>query len=164
VALGESPGVIDARHLEDALGDVPDREPSASRRGLELDYDGASVPLDLERQRVWRQTAALPRAAASLDLYDVELGDVYRRPYRGPDLLALEPSQTDEAVVVAHDDRDREPHPPARVCHPLNHVDIKNLVDHVWEKDVHDLGLPQGQSCLQGLAHGGYLAFDHEPA
>jgi len=144
VAVGIAPGVGDTGEPEDRLCDIPDGQPDAPRCRPERHDDRSRTALDLERQRVGPAAPALPAAASAEDLDDLELGAVDRATDGRTDLASLRATEADEPVAVADHDRDRELEPATGIGHPLDHIDVQDLVVEPGEELVDDLGLTEG--------------------
>src|SRR3990172_5487903 len=108
--------------------------------------------------------AALPGAAASLDLDHVQLRVVDRAADRRADLPTTCPAEAREPVFVPDDACDHEVHPTARVRHPLDHVHIEDLVLRFGKEDVHDLRLSDRQAGPDRFPPRRELAAQDEPA
>jgi len=63
---------------------------------------------------------------------------------RRTDLASLRATEADEPVAVADHDRDRELEPATGIGHPLDHIDVQDLVVEPGEELVDDLGLTEG--------------------
>jgi len=157
VAVREAPGIGDPREAEDRLRHVADGEADAARGGTERHHHRAGASLHLERERVGPAAAAFPAAAASEDLHDLELRPVDRPADRRADLATFRPTEADEPVAVAHDDRDSELEASTGVGHALDHVHVEDLVVKSRQELVDDLGFAQRETALERGRHGGDL-------
>ena len=127
----------------------PTASPTPCGRRAEGDDDRARAARDLERHGVRAAAAALPASASAEHLDDRELRAVDRAADRRSDLPALGPAEADVAVAVADDDRHGELEAATGVGHPLDHVDVEDLVVEHREERVDDLRLPQRQPAAE---------------
>ena len=160
VSSGETPCVTDAGECQETLGHITDCQGDTAGCGLQGDGDGSCGSGDLEGQAVSLAASALPGSASPLDLDHVQFRVVDSLLDRRSDLFSLGPADADESVAVSDDACHGEPDPPSGVGHPLDHVEVDDLVFQVREEDVHDLGLAEGQLRGQGVAHGGDLSVE----
>src|SRR5207249_10164667 len=91
---------------------------------------------------------ALPGSTAALDLDHVQLRVVDGPPDRRSDLTAPGAAEAREPVLIPDDARDHEIHAAAGVRHPLDHVDVEDLVLRLRQQDVDDLRLADRQARL----------------